>query len=87
MNGDAPTKPIEQLATRLMDEMESFARRDPSKAAMVALGMGLALHALPTRAVVAGVTAVSLTLLRPALLTLGVIKAFELCRSQNLRIP
>ena len=52
MNGDAPTKPIEHLATRLMDEMESFARRDPSKAAMVALGMGLALHALPTRAVV-----------------------------------
>jgi len=87
MNGNAATKPMEQVTTRLIDEVESFARRDPSKAAIAALGLGLALHVLPTRAIVAGVTAVGLTLLRPTLLTLGAIKALELCRSQTLRMP
>jgi len=87
MNGEAATKPMEQMATRLMDEVESFARRDPSKAAMAALGLGLALQVLPLRAIVSGVTAVGVTLLRPTLLTLGAIKALELCRSQTLRMP
>ena len=87
MNGDAPPQPVEHLARRILEEMETFARRDPSKAALVAIGMGFALQALPTRAMVATVTAVTMTVLRPALLRLGVIKALELCRSQTLRIP
>jgi hypothetical protein len=87
MNGEAPPQPIERLAKRLLNEMESMARRDPAKAALSAVGLGIALNALPTRAVVAGVTAVSVTLLRPVLLTLGVVKLLELARSQSIRVP
>jgi hypothetical protein len=87
MNGEAPPQPVEHLAKRLLDEMESMARRDPAKAVMSAVGLGIALNALPTRAIVAGVTAVTVTLLRPVLLTLGVVKLLELARTQTLRIP
>lgn len=78
-------KPAEELATRFMDEAETLARTDPAKAVAVAVGAGLLLNILPTRFLVASATAVTLTLLRPALLTLGVIKAFELCSSQSHR--
>jgi hypothetical protein len=78
---------VEHLAKRLLDEMESLARRDPAKAALAAVGVGVAINVLPTRAIVAGVTAVSVTLLRPVLLTLGVVKLLELTRSQPLRNP
>lgn len=83
MNGEAPVQPVEQLMTRALGDVESLVRRDPGKAMLAALGLGLALHAVPTRFIVASVTAVSVTVLRPALLTLGVVKAFELYTSHQ----
>ena len=76
-------KPAEQLASRFMDEAEDFARKDPAKAVAAAVGAGLLLNILPTRYLVASASAVALTMLKPALLTLGVLKAFELCSSQS----
>jgi hypothetical protein len=81
MNTDPTPKPAELLVQRLVNDAETLARNEPAKAMAAALGVGLVLHVLPTRFLVAGVTAVTLTLLRPALLTLGVVKAFELCTS------
>jgi hypothetical protein len=79
------TKPARQLATRLLDEAETMAHKDPAKAVATAVGVGILLNVLPTRFLVASATAVTLTMLRPALLTLGLIKAFELCSSQSNR--
>ncbi|HEY1052739.1 MAG TPA: hypothetical protein VGE39_23370 [Prosthecobacter sp.] len=82
---DVPPKPAEDLADRFMDEAEHVVRTDPAKAVAVAVGAGLLLNVLPTRFLVASATAVTLTMLRPALLTLGVIKAFELCSAKHHR--
>ncbi|WP_395748913.1 hypothetical protein [Prosthecobacter sp.] len=79
MNTEAPIKPAEDFVHRLVNDAESIARNDPAKAMAAALGIGMFLHIVPTRFLVASVTAVTLTVLRPALLTLGVVKAFELC--------
>lgn len=78
-------KPAEDLTDRFMDEAEHVARTEPAKAMAAAVGAGLLLNVLPTRFLVASATAVTLTLLRPALLTLGVIKAFELCSAKHHR--
>lgn len=83
MNTETIPKPAEHLATRFMDEAETLARNDPAKAVAAAVGAGLLLNLLPTRFLVASATAVTLTMLRPALLTLGVIKAFELCSANS----
>lgn len=85
MNVESPIKPVEQLVKQTIEEVESLARREPAMAMLTALGLGLALHAVPTRFIVASVTAVTVTVLRPALLTLGVVKAFELCSSHHPR--
>jgi transcription initiation factor TFIIIB Brf1 subunit/transcription initiation factor TFIIB len=81
MNTAPPIQPAEQLVQRLVNDAETMARNEPAKAMAVAMGVGLVLNVLPTRFLVASVTAVTLTVLRPALLTLGVVKAFELCNS------
>jgi hypothetical protein len=87
MNGNSPTQPLEQLAKRTLDDLETMARREPAKAALVALGVGVALQVLPTRAIVSGVSTVGVALLRPVILALGLVKILELSRSQTLRIP
>lgn len=79
MNTENTPKPAEHLVQRLVNDAETMAQNEPVKAMAAAAGVGLALHVLPTRFLVASVTAVTLTLLRPALLTLGVVKALELC--------
>ncbi|WP_395746952.1 hypothetical protein [Prosthecobacter sp.] len=79
MNTAPPPQPAEQLVQRLVHDAETMARNEPAKAMAVAMGVGMVLNILPTRFLVASVTAVTLTMLRPALLTLGVVKAFELC--------
>jgi hypothetical protein len=58
-----------------LNDAEEFARREPVKAVACAFGAGLLLHLLPTRAT----TAVVSTLVRPVLLCLGLMKAFEIC--------
>lgn len=60
-----------------------MAHKDPAKAVAAAVGVGVLLNVLPTRFLVASATAVTLTMLRPALLTLGLIKAFELVSQSN----
>ncbi len=87
MNGDSPAQPLEQLAKRVLDDLEIMAHREPAKAALVALGVGVALQVLPTRALVSGVGTVGVALLRPVVLALGLVKILELTRSQTLRIP
>lgn len=81
MNAAPEFKPAEPCLQRLMHDAETMVRNEPAKAMAAAVGLGFALHVLPTRFLVAGVTAVALTLLRPSLLTLGIVKAFELCSS------
>ena len=71
------------MVQRFVNDAETMVRNEPAKAMAVAMGVGLVLNMLPTRFLVASVTAVTLTVLRPALLTLGVVKAFELCKSTN----
>ncbi len=84
MSDESTPKPAEHLLNRLLHDAEGLARRDPAKAVAAAFGVGLLLNVLPKRFVVASVTAVTLTVLRPALLTLGVIKACELLSQSQL---
>ena len=75
--------PAEQYVQKLVSEAEDFARRDPTKAVAVAFGLGVALNVLPKRLLVGTVTLAALTLGRPLLLSLGVLKAFEMCCSSK----
>ena len=77
------TQPAGNLAHHFMNEAEALARREPATVVAAALGAGLVLNLVPTRFLVSSVAAVTMTLLRPALITLGVIKAFELCSIKN----
>jgi hypothetical protein len=43
------------------------------------MGAGLLLKLLPTRSIIRPITTLTVALLPPALLGLGLIKAFELC--------
>lgn len=83
MNTEAPIQPAEQLVQRFVNDAETMARNEPAKAIAVAMGLGLVLNVLPARFLISSVTAVTLTVLRPALLTLGVVKAFELCNTST----
>jgi hypothetical protein len=66
---------------------EAYVRREPAKAVAVAMGAGLLLKLLPTRAMVRPLTTLAVTLLPPALLGLGLLKAFELCCQQTKLKP
>ncbi|MBE2283397.1 MAG: hypothetical protein IAE77_08040 [Prosthecobacter sp.] len=79
MTTDIPAHPAEHALSRFVDKAETMARDEPAKAVAAAVGAGVVLNILPLRFLVASASAVTLTMLRPALLTLGVIKAFELC--------
>ena len=68
---------------RMLADCKQFATREPVKAMSAAFGAGLLLNLLPTRWVVGTVTVLGATLLRPALLSLGVLKAAELCCQKN----
>lgn len=78
-----PAHPLEQMVSRLAEEAEAFARRDPAQAAAVAFGLGLLIHVIPKRFLVSSATSIGLTLLKPALLTFGVVKLSELYLSQT----
>lgn len=75
--------PVEQFLGKVMSDAEAMARREPAKTVAVALAAGVFLHLVPTRLIVSSVTAVAVTVLRPTLLTLGMIKAFELCTEKK----
>lgn len=82
MNSASPL-PLEQLASRLVDEAQQMAHREPAKAVALAFGLGLAIQLLPKRFLVSSATSAALTVLRPALLTFGVVKAAEIILSKN----
>jgi hypothetical protein len=73
--------PVEQCVQKLVTEAEDFARRDPAKAVGVAFGLGVALNLLPKRLLVGTATLAAVTMARPVLMSLGVLKAFEMCCS------
>jgi len=83
MNTASAIQTTGQAVKRFVRETKAVARREPNRAMTTALLVGLALHILPTRFLVAGASAVTLTLLRPALLTLGAMKALELFLPQT----
>jgi hypothetical protein len=62
-----------------LSEAEAFARREPGKAVVSAVGAGFLLHLLPIRAICGTLTAVAFVLARPALLFLGMLKLTEIC--------
>ena len=63
--------------TDLTQRTEQYAREEPTKALGVAFLAGLVLTVLPIGSIIGGLLRVSFTLLRPALLVLGVMKAYE----------
>lgn len=70
-------------ARRMMSDLKAFARKEPLAAAGAALGFGLLLNLLPTRALVGATSVVGGMIVRPLLLSLGVAKALELCCQQT----
>jgi hypothetical protein len=80
MNAEALTlQPVAELAKRAAGDLQHFAEREPGKAAAAAACAFLALSIIPARVIVGTATALA----KPALLTLGIIKAFEMCRNAN----
>ncbi len=67
----------------LVQRAEEFARREPAKAVASAFGTGVLLNMLPLGAIASACTGVAFSLVRPALLFLGVRKACELCLTPN----
>lgn len=74
---------IEPSVQRLLHGAAEFTRRDPAKAMATAFGAGLLLNLLPPRVIVGTITAVAVPFMRPTLLALGLVKAFELCCREN----
>lgn len=64
----------------LLERADDFARREPMRATVAAFGAGFLLNLLPLSAIAAALTGIAFSLLRPALLFLGLIKACEICR-------
>ncbi len=79
MNDREPPHPAELCLRRTLERTEDYVRREPTKAVAAAMGAGLLLKLLPTRTMVRPITTLAVALLPPALLGLGLIKAFELC--------
>lgn len=83
MSPDTPAKPLEEIIRDMLHEAETMLRREPAKAVAVAFGVGLLFHVLPKRFIVSTATTAALTLLKPALLTFGIVKAAELVLAQT----
>jgi hypothetical protein len=66
-----------------LSKSDNFAQREPSKAAASAFGIGMAICFLPIGPIVGILTSAALTMARPILLFLGVMKACEMCSSKN----
>ena len=83
MNDPDPPHPAELCLQRTLAQAEAYVRREPAKAVAAALGTGLLINLLPTRAMVRPLTTLAVAFLPPALLGLGLLKAFELCYQQT----
>ena len=78
MNVRDTPHPAELCLQRTLERTEDYVRREPTKAVAAAMGAGLLLKLLPTRSMVRPITTLAVALMPPALLGLGLIKAFEL---------
>jgi len=67
----------------LLHRAEDYARREPTRATVSAFGAGFLLNLLPLGAIAGALVGVAFSLVRPALLFLGLFKACELCRSKT----
>ena len=65
-----------------LNEADEFARREPAKAVASAFGAGFLINLLPVGALVGTVATLAFGLVRPVLLFLGLMKAFELTREK-----
>lgn len=72
-----PSSPV--TIEGMMERAEDFARREPIRAAVSALGAGFLMNLLPLRAIASALVGIAFSFLRPALLFLGLYKASELC--------
>jgi hypothetical protein len=81
---DSP-QPVEQTAKKILQEVTDYSRREPAKALAAAFGAGVVLNLLPSRFLFGSVTALAALAFRPTLMTLGVVKAFEIytAKKQN----
>ena len=66
-----------------LNHAEAFARREPTKAVVSAFGAGFLINLLPIGAIAGALVAIAFTLVRPALLFFGLLKAWELCPAKN----
>lgn len=79
MNTEHRLHPIEDSARQILADLVGLTRREPIKVAAAAFAAGVLINLLPRKAVARVATAVGATLLHPALLSLGVVKAMEWC--------
>ena len=79
MTPESPVQPVEFCLRRTLDDIKSFAQREPGQAVAAAVGVGMLINLLPTRVVAGTAALVGAALVRPLLLSLGVTKAMELC--------
>ena len=74
MATESSSAPVDQW----LADAKKMASEDPAKAAMLGVGVGVLLNVLPAYGILRTVSAVTSTLVRPALLTLGAMKVCEL---------
>lgn len=77
--------PTESCSQKWLSDVKKFAAEDPFAASATAFGAGLIISALPLRAILGSAAVVGATLLRPTLLSLGVLKGLELCCKKTSR--
>jgi hypothetical protein len=83
MNNLESPHPAELCRQRVFEKVEDYVRKEPVKAVATAFFAGLLLELLPARAIARPLTAVTVKLLPPTLLGLGLLKAYELCCQKN----
>ena len=65
-----------------LGKADDYARHEPTKAIVAAAGAGFLINLLPIGAIVGALAAVAFALARPALLFLGLLKAYEFLRTK-----
>ncbi len=67
----------------LLHRADAYAQGEPARAVATAFGAGFLLNLLPLGAIASGLIAVAFSLVRPALLVLGLFKATALWRAHQ----
>lgn len=82
MKTDKPTSPPVNI-DKLLNRAEDYAQQEPAKAVVSAFGAGFLINLLPLTAIAAAIVGIAFSLVRPALLFLGLFKACELWRDKT----